>query len=113
MARKPPAPPSAQAGNLSPDSFEDTARTMLETALTLHAANLSLSCAEIEQPVAEICAKAKARGMQAETLLIELKQIWHAVPESASHEKAEVIARLVSICIPEFYRTSPGSSRNS
>ena len=83
---------------------------MLETALALHAENRSLSCAEIEQPIAELCAEAKARGIQAETLIIELKQIWYAVPESASHEKAEVISHLVTMCIPEFYREHPTAS---
>ena len=78
---------------------------MLETALALHSANRSLSCDEIEGPVAKLCADARSRGVQAETLIVELKKIWYAVPESASHDKAEVISCLVSMCIPEFYRT--------
>lgn len=76
---------------------------MLETALSLHAANRPLACADIKEAVADVCAQGKARGLPAEKLIVELKRTWYSVPESASHEKAEVISRLVTMCILEFY----------
>lgn len=77
---------------------------MLETALALHSGNRPLKCAEIDGLVGEVCADGQSRGLQAERLLIELKHVWYSVPESASHEKADVISRLVTMCILEFYR---------
>jgi hypothetical protein len=80
---------------------------MLDTALSLRAANRPLACAEIKDSVAKVCADGKSRGLQAERLIIELKRSWHSIPESATHEKSEVISGLVSMCILEFYRTHP------
>ncbi|MDQ6717270.1 MAG: hypothetical protein M3Z17_02855 [Gemmatimonadota bacterium] len=80
---------------------------MLETAIALHAANSPLSCEEIKSAVAKVCADGKARGIQAERLIVELKHAWYAVPESAGHEKAEVVSRLVTMCVQEYYRAKP------
>jgi hypothetical protein len=83
---------------------------MLETALSLHAGNRPLQCDEIRNLVEAACADGKSRGLKAERLIIELKQVWYSVPESASHQKAEVISRLVSMCILDFYRKEAGDS---
>jgi hypothetical protein len=109
MARKPPVP-SSSALETNPQSFDTAARKMLETALSLHAGNRPLKCDEIDQLVASVCGDGKSRGLHAEQLIIELKQVWYSVPETASHEKADVISRLVSMCILDFYRTHPDSS---
>ena len=79
---------------------------MLETALALHAANSPLVCDEIKRAIASVCADGKSRGVRAERLIVELKRAWYSVPESAGHEKAEVISRLVTMCVQEFYRES-------
>lgn len=86
---------------------------MLETALSLHGANHPLKCAEIEGFVGRISVGAQARGIQAERLIIDLKQVWYSVPASASHQKADVISRLVTMCILEFYRTHPETTAKS
>lgn len=83
---------------------------MLETALSLHAANRPLACAEISDAVEDLCAEGKDRGFQAERLIVELKRIWYSVPESPSRDKAAVISRLVSMCIRQFYGAGPGLS---
>ena len=80
---------------------------MLEVALSLHARNLPLKCKDVSALVADVCARAQARGIEAERLIIELKQIWHSVPESEGHRKADVISRLVSMCITDFYKSHP------
>jgi hypothetical protein len=87
--------------------FEAAARTMLETALALHSGNHPLKCPEIDELVGEVCADGQSRGLKAERLIIELKHVWSSVPESGSHEKAEVVSRLVSMCILEFYENHP------
>jgi hypothetical protein len=80
---------------------------MLETALSLRAAGRPLECEQIQESVARVCADGKSRGLQAERLIIELKHSWYSIPESATHEKSEVISSLVSLCILEFYRANP------
>ncbi len=107
MSDKPPAQPPPRSGTESPIPIEATARRMLETAIELHSTNQPLLCAKIEEPVAEVCENARSRGLKAERLIVELKQIWYSVPEPASHEKGEVISRLVTMCILEFYKTHP------
>lgn len=77
---------------------------MLQTALALHLANRPLLCEEIKDAVEEVCADGRSRGIQAERLIMELKRAWYSVPEPVAHNKAEVISRLVSMCILEFYR---------
>lgn len=87
--------------------FDATAKEMLETALTLQAEHRPLSCAEIEDPVREVCTEAQKRGIKVERLIVDLKEAWHSVPDSTAHQKAEVMSRLVTMCILEFYRTHP------
>ena len=77
---------------------------MLETALALHAANTPLACEEIKGAIATVCADGRSRGLMAERLIVELKRAWYSVPESAGHEKAEVVSRLVTMCVQEYYR---------
>lgn len=104
MATNPPVTTSAGSGEHTPESFEAIAKEMLETALALHSANRPIVCDEIEDAVSEICADGRSRGVQAERLILELKRAWYSVPEPAAHNKADVISRLVSLCIMEFYR---------
>jgi hypothetical protein len=91
-------------------TFEGAARKMLETALALHTGNRPLQCAEIEQLVGYVCSDAISRGLPAERVIIDLKQVWYSVPETASHEKGHVISRLVTMCILEYYRSRPDTS---
>ena len=102
MASKEPVRSPNSAGTLEAESFEATARKMLETALTLYEAERSLATQEIRGAVRSLVAHAKAQGAQAERLLIDLKRTWNGT-ESASQQKPEVIAVLVTMCIREFY----------
>jgi hypothetical protein len=90
--------------------FDETAREMLETALALQADQRPLTCAEIEDPVREVCTDAQQRGIKVERLLVNLKEVWHSVPDSTAHRKADVVSRLVSMCILEFYRNHPSET---
>ena len=82
---------------------------MLESALALHSANSPLACDEINSAIAKVCADGRSRGVQAERLIVELKRAWYSVPESAGHEKAEVVSRLVTMCVREYYRGNTAS----
>jgi hypothetical protein len=106
MARKTPTSISRAGSDSAPESFEAIAREMLDTALALRAAKRPLDCEEIRNSVARVCADGRSRGLQAERLIIELKRSWYSIPESATHEKSEVISSLVSLCILEFYRAN-------
>lgn len=82
---------------------------MLETALARHTANSPLVCEEITTAISRICADGRSRGVQAERLIVELKRAWYSVPESAGHEKAEVVSRLVTMCVREYYGAGSGN----
>ncbi len=104
MATNTSGTPTPDSDGAATVSFETTAKVMLQTALALHASNSPLVCDEIRSGVAKLCADGKSRGVQAERLIVELKRAWYSVPESAGHEKAEVISRLVTMCVQEYYR---------
>jgi hypothetical protein len=92
-----------------PETFEQTARRMLECALALYDEKRSLATREIREAVRNVVAQAKARGVHAERMLIELKHTWYSA-EAAAYEKSDVISALVTMCIREFYDT--GWSQN-
>ena len=106
MASKKPIPRSSTPGAQEPESFETTARTMLDTAFTLHSAKRSLATREIRDGVQRVVANAKARGIQVEHMIIELKHTCHN-SETAAQQKSEVVSRLVTMCIREFYGAEP------
>jgi tRNA A58 N-methylase Trm61 len=110
MARKTPVSHSNDNGSPPNQSFAETAKEMLETALALQANHRPLSCAEIEDPMREVCTGAQKRGIKVERLIVDLKEVWHSVPDSTVHQKADVISRLVTMCILEFYRTPPSET---
>src|SRR5438874_1809609 len=110
MARKTPVSPSKDDGIPPDEPFDTTAKRMLETALALQADHRPLSCAEIEEPVRKVCTDAQKQGIKVERLIVELKEAWHSVPDSTAHQKADVVSRLVSMCILEFYRTHPSGT---
>lgn len=82
-------------------------------ALARHLANRPILCDEIKDAVAEVCADGRSRGIQAERLIMELKRAWYSVPETVAHNKAEVISRLVTLCIIEFYGDHPAPGSDS
>ncbi len=81
---------------------------MLERALSLQNENRPLQCEEINDLVAAVCTEGKSRGLPAERLIVELKGVWYSVPETALHDKADVISRLVTMCVLEYYRENGG-----
>jgi hypothetical protein len=52
-------------------------------------------------------ADARAKGMQAEQLLITLKEIWYSMPEvanaSSTTNENSLLQELISRCIQEYY----------
>jgi hypothetical protein len=57
------------------------------------------------------CAKARLQRVRAEQLLIDLKQVWVAIPAMLSTRTEERLNQIVSACIDEYYsgEKSPSS----
>lgn len=54
----------------------------------------------------DVCERARRDGVRAEHLLMVLKESWRDLPERAEvprHDADDVLARLVSACIDEYY----------
>jgi hypothetical protein len=53
-----------------------------------------------------MCEDARARELQIEELLIGLKRVWASVAEAERvprDQSARLLARLVTLCVEEFY----------
>jgi hypothetical protein len=53
-----------------------------------------------------LCDDARARGIRVEALLVSLKQAWPVVTEGepiARAESSRLLARLVTLCVQEYY----------
>ena len=55
-----------------------------------------------------MCSEAHASGLRAEELLVRLKQVFHQLPEvqELPHggDRSDLLNRVVSLCIEEYYR---------
>ena len=65
--------------------------------------------AELKAVLARAAADARQKGLQAEQLLIALKDIWYSLPQLASQPTSDVQTRLlqqlIARCIQEYYST--------
>ena len=81
------------------------ARRVFEKASELQSEHESLSDPELERTLLQLCDAARKDGNSAEGLIVQLKRSWAAIPSGVeSHDRNELIAQLVSLCIREFYR---------
>lgn len=57
--------------------------------------------------LAQAAAESRKKGIQAEQLLLALKEIWYSLPQLATHPASEVQTRLlqqlIARCIQEYY----------
>jgi len=89
------------APNLDPTTVDELRTTLARSiAHGNHQEELrGLLCTAAEQ--------ARTRGIQAERLLIILKDIWYSLPEVASARtrdvETELLQELISRCIQEYY----------
>ena len=64
---------------------------------------------ELRGLLSRTAADARQKGMQAEQLLVALKDIWYSMPELATHQGSEtqtrLLQQLVARCIQEYYAT--------
>jgi len=66
---------------------------------------------ELRQVLGRLCERASANGLQAEQLLIVIKAGWRELPEARhlpSRRAGETLARVVTLCIREYYATRRG-----
>ena len=63
---------------------------------------------ELHRAMNTMCSEAHASGLRAEELLVRLKQVFHQLPEvqEVPHggDRNELLNRVVSLCIEEYYR---------
>jgi hypothetical protein len=74
---------------------------------------LSTSLAEgnhtdgLHDVLCQAAAEARTKGMHAEQLLVDLKELWYSLPSVSSASSAEVsnklLRELISRCIQEYY----------
>ena len=64
---------------------------------------------ELQDVLARTAAEAREKHIQAEQLLIMLKELWHSLPELRSVEDSdrqnELLQELISRCIAQYYGT--------
>src|SRR5687767_10966812 len=64
---------------------------------------------ELKGLLTRAASEAKQRGVQAEQLLVVLKDIWYSLPHLATHPGSDVQTRLlqqlIARCIQEYYAT--------
>jgi hypothetical protein len=66
---------------------------------------------EVRAAMRQLCEAARADGLRAEQLLIALKEVWRTLPatrRSPLDEERETFARVVTLCIQEYYSPPDG-----
>ena len=94
--------PRPEAGEpVSPETV-----AALRSAIRLHLAGSSPNN-QLGEALHRLSGEAHAKGIRAEQLIILLKQVWGELPEVSRtlepHERQQVLARLVTLCIDEYY----------
>ena len=88
---------------LDPDTI-----TELRAALT-RSAQAGTHGDELKSLLAKAAADARQKGIQAEQLLVMLKEIWYSLPHLATQPGSDVQTRLlqqlIARCIQEYYAT--------
>jgi hypothetical protein len=99
-------------GFVSPSSHElvPSLRTLVDdvirTAFAARNGNADVARIADRDPMRELCAAARAHEVQAETLILAVKDSWRRLPEShaASRLDSEVtLATVITECIREYY----------
>ena len=96
-----PTPRPEPSGAVSGETLE-TVREAIRRHLSPQAADSHLRTA-----LRRLSAEARAKGLQAEQVVILLKQMWGELPEVsqplAPDERRHLLERLVTLCIQEYY----------
>ncbi len=94
-------------GSLAPPTdLPAAAADVLRQALRAGAAPQS-GDGTLRSALRQLTEQARHRGLRAEQLVVVLKQEWAALPEirdmPAGRQRSEALARVVSLCIEEYY----------
>lgn len=69
---------------------------------------------DVRRAVRDLCISAHAENMKAEELLVRFKTLWASLPQLSGlprgRQQNDVMARVASMCIEEFYGGAPASS---
>ncbi len=89
------------SNDLDPQTIADL-RAALETS-----ANRGTHGDELRDALCRAAAEARGKGIQAEQLLVVLKDIWYSMPQIAGASRGDgsskLLQELVSRCIHEYY----------
>ena len=92
----------------STDALDPATVAELRAALS-HSAQEGNHGEELKGVLARAAADARQKGIQAEQLLLALKDIWYSLPQMATHPASDVQTRLlqqlIARCIQEYYST--------
>jgi hypothetical protein len=92
----------------SSSALDPTTVTELRSALS-RSAQAGDHGDELKGLLVRAAAEAKQRGVQAEQLLVALKDIWYSLPHLATQPGSDVRTRLlqqlIARCIQEYYAT--------
>lgn len=58
---------------------------------------------ELRRSLRTACAKARLQRIRAEQLLVDVKQIWMAIPSMLATRTTERLSEIVTACIDEYY----------
>jgi hypothetical protein len=85
----------------------DATLAALRNALRTHLAGRPTG-GELHRSLKALCAEAHTCGLRAEELVVRLKHLFHQLPEvqelSHGSDRSDLLNRLVSVCIEEYYR---------
>lgn len=91
----------------------DAAVTAVRTALQAHLRS-PVPTAELGRVLRLVSAEARRSGLPVEALLVVIKSAWSSIPEARLAPRTglrdDMLDRIVSLCIEEFYATPAGRS---
>lgn len=85
----------------------DEALEVLREALVAHARQDG-GDDDLRHALTRFAAEARARTIPPETVLVQLKRVWHSIPlaeeRNAPGKAAVALQRIVTMCIQEYFR---------
>ena len=98
--------PSRREGGGSSSRLHPLASVALLLALNAQRTEGDVD-SDVRALLVRACNEARAQGIRAEQLLVVLKHVWYDLPEirhAPRHDGSSVLARVITICIHEYYR---------
>lgn len=96
----------SQLSPLAPASLSGETVDALRRALRAHLGRAE-SDDELRRAVRRMCNELRAKGLQAEQLLVAFKELWQSLPEAQQlpfgPPRYDALDRIITMCIEEYY----------